>query len=438
LDIKINDTSASERELEVTLSYDEIKNEIETEVKKQIRSIQIPGFRKGKVPLPMIKKMYGDALEYDASEKVANTRFWKAAEEKELKPIGRPTMTDIKFVPNESLSFKVSFEIIPELDVKNYTGNRIEIPDFTVADKDIDMEVKHLLRQYETTEPAEEITDDKSIVFTAELQRMNENGEPFENSVPETIDVDLSNEKIHPDIISNTKGKKAGDSFDFSFEDKRNIKREDSTEEVVIEKYIYQGKILEVKKRVYPELNEELVKKISKDKFSTEDELRNHIKQDIQNYYDNQLENFAKERLIKTVIENNDFTPPASLVASYVEDMIKREEEHGKKHKHKINKEELKERFHPTAVYSVKWFLLRDQIIKKENISLTDEDIMKAAEKEAPRFGLAPENLVEFYKKGEYNDQLLEEKLFSFLKEKNDLVKIDPKDLANKKSEENL
>jgi trigger factor len=438
LDIKINDTSASERELEVTLSYDEIKNEIETEVKKQIRSIQIPGFRKGKVPLPMIKKMYGDALEYDASEKVANTRFWKAAEEKELKPIGRPTMTDIKFVPNESLSFKVSFEIIPELDVKNYTGNRIEIPDFTVADKDIDMEVKHLLRQYETTEPAEEITDDKSIVFTAELQRMNENGEPFENSVPETIDVDLSNEKIHPDIISNTKGKKAGDSFDFSFEDKRNIKREDNTEEEVIEKYIYQGKILEVKKRVYPELNEELVKKISKDKFSTEDELRNHIKQDIQNYYDNQLENFAKERLIKTVIENNDFTPPASLVASYVEDMIKREEEHGKKHKHKINKEELKERFHPTAVYSVKWFLLRDQIIKKENISLTDEDIMKAAEKEAPRFGLAPENLVEFYKKGEYNDQLLEEKLFSFLKEKNDLVKIDPKDLANKKSEENL
>ena len=90
----------------------------------------MPGFRKGKVPLNMIKKMYGDALEYEASEKVANSRFWDVAKEKELNPIGQPQMTDIKFNPGEDLSFKVKFEILPELEVKDYKNLEIEIPEF--------------------------------------------------------------------------------------------------------------------------------------------------------------------------------------------------------------------------------------------------------------------------------------------------------------------
>ncbi len=125
MDSKINDISSSEKELEVTLSYDEIKEEIEAEVKKQTKKIQIPGFRKGKVPLPMIKKMYGDALEYEASEKVANARFWKAAEEQNLNPIGRPALKDIKFTPGSDLFFKVQFETIPLLNIENYKNNTL-------------------------------------------------------------------------------------------------------------------------------------------------------------------------------------------------------------------------------------------------------------------------------------------------------------------------
>ena len=75
MEYKINDISLTEKEIEVTLLFDEIKTDVETEVKKQTKSIQIAGFRKGKVPPALIKKMYGDALEYEASEKVANHQF---------------------------------------------------------------------------------------------------------------------------------------------------------------------------------------------------------------------------------------------------------------------------------------------------------------------------------------------------------------------------
>ena len=68
MEINVNELSASESEIEVSLKYDEIKTDIEAEVKKQLKTIQLPGFRKGKVPMAVIKKKFGDSLEYEASE----------------------------------------------------------------------------------------------------------------------------------------------------------------------------------------------------------------------------------------------------------------------------------------------------------------------------------------------------------------------------------
>ncbi|MCW8805720.1 MAG: trigger factor family protein, partial [Ignavibacteriaceae bacterium] len=79
MEFKVNDISQSEKEVEVTFSYDEIRSEIDSEVKKQTSKIQVPGFRKGKVPKHIIKQRYGDSLEFEASEKVANTKFWEIA-----------------------------------------------------------------------------------------------------------------------------------------------------------------------------------------------------------------------------------------------------------------------------------------------------------------------------------------------------------------------
>ena len=79
MEFVVNEISQSEKEVEVTLNYDEIKNEIDDEVKKQARNIQVPGFRKGKVPKNILKQRYGNALEFEASEKVANARFWSGA-----------------------------------------------------------------------------------------------------------------------------------------------------------------------------------------------------------------------------------------------------------------------------------------------------------------------------------------------------------------------
>ena len=145
MEFKVNDISQSEKEVEVTLSYDEIRSEIDREVKKEASKIQVPGFRKGKVPKQIIKQRFGDTLEFEASEKVANSRFWQLAKENNLRPIGQPVMTDLDFNIEKDFKFKVKYEVMPEIDVKDYTGQLIEVPDLKVKSDEVEKEIDHLL-----------------------------------------------------------------------------------------------------------------------------------------------------------------------------------------------------------------------------------------------------------------------------------------------------
>ncbi len=436
MEYKINELNKSEKEVEVTLPYDEIKKEIENEVLKQTKKIQMPGFRKGKVPLNMIKKMYGDALEYEASEKVANSRFWDVAKEKELNPIGQPQMTDIKFTPGEDLSFKVKFEILPELEVKDYKNLEIELPEFMVKDEEVEHEIEHIIKANAATEEADMVGDDKNYLLNIEVHRVDENGNELGDSKPETLDVDLSNERVNSEILENSKGKKAGDFFSFTFKDEHTHKHDDK-EEVHVEHYHYKAKINSVKKINLPELNEELIKKVTKDKISTVEEFRDGIKKDMQAYYDQRVDELLRDKLLHKIVENNDFVPPRIMVKNVLEDLVKQEEESMKKSGYKkFNREEAEKRLEKSAELEVKWFLIKRAIEKQENITVSEESLKELAKKDAEKTGLPEDKLINYYKSSNINEKLLDKKLFDFLREQSEIKKVNPENLINKEAEE--
>ncbi len=437
MEVKINDINTSERELEVTLKYDEIKSDIETEVQKQSKKIQLPGFRKGKVPISVLKKMYGDALEYEASEKVANNRFWEISKEKELKPIGQPFLKDIKFNPGTDLYFKVLYETYPVLEVKDYKDQEIEVPDFQVKDEDINKEIEYITRANSTKEKTDIVGDDKNYLLDLEITRIDDKGEIYKGSKPEKLQVDLSNERVQPEIIENAKGKKKGETFNFSFKDERTLKNSEGKEEKIEETYNYKAAINEIEKIVLPELNEELIKKVTKDKVSTEEELRADIKKDIQGFYDQRTEEILNNKLVTIIIKNNEFDPPKTLVYNILDELVKHEEEHAKKENYKaFNKEETSKKLLPNAENEVKWYLLKSEIQKKENITVTDDDLKELAEKDAEKTGIDIEKLMNYYKSSNYGEKLLDKKLFDFLKENNKIIKVDPEKYSKTESKE--
>lgn len=436
MELKFNDVDASTKELEASFTYDEIKKDIELEVQKNSKKIQIAGFRKGKVPAPLLKKMFGDALEHEASEKVAGKKFWEIAEENQIRPIGTPKITDIDYKPGESFSFKIKYEVIPEIEVKDYTGNEIEVFDVKVKDEDVQQEINHILKSNEILEDVDIVSDDNTCILDVELTRIDTEGKQVEGTKSEVIKIDLSNDKVHPEISENSKGKKVGESFTFNFDDVRTVKNESGEEEKVTDHYSYKAVIKAIKKSVLPELNEELIKKVTKDKVTNEEDLRKEIKHDIEHYFEHQVEEMLRTKLITMLISKNDFNPPETLVHNFLDDMIKREEENQKKQGYrKYDKEEAHKRLHKSAENEVKYYLLREALMKKENIKVGEDELTKMAEEEAAKTGLPVEKLLNYYKSSNFSDRLSENKLFDFLKEHNTIKKVE---LGNNKTEEEV
>jgi trigger factor len=437
LEYNVNEINASEKEVEIKLSYDEIKESLENEVKKQTKNIQVPGFRKGKVPKHILKKMFGDALEYEAADKVATEFFWKVADEKDLRPIGKPAMTSLDFEPEKMLTFKVKYETVPNITVQNYKDIEIEVPDFAVTDEEVQKEIEYILKANQVTEEANEIGEDRNFHLEVEINRTDEQGNILPDSKPEKLTIDLTNEQIHPQIIENSKGKKIGESFSFHFTDERKLTNSEGVEEQVTENYYYTVKILSIKKIILPELNEDLVKKVTKDRLSDVEAFKEEIKQDIQKYYNQRVEEITRSRLLSEIIKNNDFIPPQTLVNNVLEEYLKSEENYSKQNKIPFNKDEARNRLRRNAENEVKWYLIKEQILKAENISISEDELKEFAQKEAEQTGLSVEKLLNYYKASNQVERILDDKLFEFLKANNKIKKVDPKTLYPQKEESN-
>ena len=439
MEFKINDLSLSEREIEISCKYEEIKRELEIEVKKQIKDIQIPGFRKGKVPLSILKKMFGNSLEMEAAEKIANQKFYDLADNKDIHPIGVPSITDFNFKPEADLFFKVKYEVIPSIDVKNYTDINIEVPDYIANDEDVERDLNYILRSNSTQIDVDEIGDDNNYIIDAELTRIDENGEVYKDAKPEKLQLDLTNENLQAEIKTNAKNKKVGETFSFSFSDTFSKKDDEGKEIQNTETFKYLVLIKGIKKIILPELTEEFIKTISKDKVSNVEDLKNDIRKDIQEYYDERKESILIQKLFSEIIKNNDFQPPKSVVNSILDDLVKEEEKKFNKQGYgKFDKTEASKRLLSTAEFETKWFLISKAIKEKENIVLTDDDISKLAEKDAEKTGIPVEKLLNYYKSSKVAEKLVDKKLIEFLKEKNNIIKVKPEEYSQNLTKENL
>jgi trigger factor len=427
LELKLNDVNTSEKEVEVTYTYDEIKDDLEKEVKKRAKNIQIPGFRKGKAPLQYIKKIYGDALEYEASEKVANTKFWEIAKEKDLNPIDTPVITDIKYEPKSDFFFKIRFEIMPVIDARDYKDLEIELPRMGIRDEDIDHEIKHILNSYRELKDTDSVGDGGQDIITVDLVRLDENNNEIEGTFTEKLQIDLSNEKVQPEIVENSKGKKTGETFTFTFQDERTVKNLKEEEEKVVEKFIYRAEINEIKKIELPELTEEFLKKHFGEKVTSEQELREEIRTNLQNYLDKQVEDLHRSKLIENILEKNPFEPPHSMVHRYLDQILKIEEDRAKQQKKPFDRHEMSHKLHSVAEFELKWHMLKENIKEKENILVSEGELQETAQKEAERTGITVDKLLNYYNSSGFKNNLADQKLFDFLKNNNSVKFVEPK-----------
>ena len=207
----IRQNSSIKHELDVTLTKDELEPYFNAVFKEAQKNVSMKGYRKGHVPLTLIKKMYGASLEGEAVEEAVQQEFSKAAQGQDLRPIGTPSITHIHRTEDGGLHFTVAYEVMPEISLGEYKGLPARKIYHVIEEQEVQDELERVRENFATMEPAEQITDDSHTV-TIDLQRV-ENGEPVADNAMRDVKLYLRRPDVNPELKASLLNTKVGDTF---------------------------------------------------------------------------------------------------------------------------------------------------------------------------------------------------------------------------------
>jgi len=407
VELNINKLSQTEQEAEVKLQWDELVPYFEEAYKKFRAEAEIKGFRKGKAPIELIKRQFGEQIEYDALDDIVNDIYKNLVKDKKIDPIGTPELVDVDYKRGESLSFKIKYEVMPEIQLANYENLQIEKIIHAVDDKEVEDEIKRLLIANATYEEADEVKD-KLYRVTVDLQGVDQNNLPVLGRRSEDVVIDLEDESVVEGLRERLLKAKKGDEFIIE------LMVDNKPEKVRVS-------VKKIEKKILPELNDEFASKVTGGKVNTVDELRSYLKAELQKWWNEYSELKFYDAIISELVRMNDFTVPESLIEDFIQSMLDEEKSKYPDGKLPENFDEqfFRQKKRADAVFNAKWYIIKNRIAQVEGIELTDEDFEKLAEEDSAEIGIEKEKLMSFYRSSEHiKEKILNRKVLQFLKDK--------------------
>lgn len=406
----IINTAEWERELEVSVDAAELAPHFAKAYDQYRQKIEVKGFRRGKAPLEMVKRMYGESIEHESLDAVANEIYRRVAEEKGLKVIGEPTLVDIDYKRGETLRFKIRYEVRPEIQLKEYKELKVEKLIREVTEKDVESEVERLRQINRTTTDVESAVDDEHIL-TADLQEVDSAGFPIVGKKNENVRLYLKDKSLYPQLREALRNAERGKEYRAKLETASGKERYETNLLVKVKK---------VEKVNLPEFNGEFVSKITKGKVTLTAQFRENVKKDLEEFWRQDSERRLQDAIVGEIIKRHDFTVPEGLIKHFLDSFVEeiRQQHPSKKLPENFKDEEFRKENRAYAIYQAKWLLLKEKIIETENIAITEGDLEQLAEEESKKVGIEKARLLNYYKTSKTaNSRLLSEKLMKFLKD---------------------
>ena len=408
MEVTVNTPSTVKNEINVVLNAEDLQPHFDLAYTKAAKTIEVAGFRKGKAPLSMIKRMYGEEIEYRELDTIANFFYQQIVQEKKLHPIGEPLLTDIKYHRGNSLSYVVNVEVLPEFFLHELTGVQVQKIIHKVTDEEVTNEIEYLRRTNATYADVQQATDEEHIV-TFEIQELDEHGLPIVGNKTEPIQVHLGDESKLAEIREGLKHSEVGKHYHITYTPQQGERQEP-----------IDGKfdVLRIQKVTLPELNEEFIKKITKNKFSSIEEFRTSIRNDLETYWKDRSIRNVEDAIAAELVHRHPFEVPDSLVKGFTDGLLEeiKEKQPGKTLPTNFDEQKFREENQGYSVWQAKWFLLREKIREHLQLKIEDADFEKIAEEESKKIGIERERLVAYYKNSKsLNEKILNDKMFAYL-----------------------
>ena len=408
MEVTVQSLSDVLRAAEITATPEDLAPHINKAYLEYRKKIEIRGFRKGKAPIDIVKKLYGDLIENDSLNEIATEFYRQAVKEKELKPIGEPVLVDMDYKHGESFRCKIQFDVRPHIKIKGYKGIEVEKVVHTTTDDEVEKELVRLQRANASMEEAEAVASPEYIV-TATLQDLDETGALIIGKKSENVRFYLADEQLEQPFKDALKDAKKNGEYLVQFEHKHDEHTHTVNTQIIVKK---------IEKVTLPVLDDAFVAKVTKSKFTTVETLRSNIKEEIIAYWKEKSERQVINSLTAEIIRRHEFQVPESLIRNVLDGLLEevKNEYPDKRLPSEFDSDKFKEENRAYAIYQAKWALLREELIKAENVAASDEDLEKLAEEESEKIKIPKDRLINYYKSSEQiKDRLIGDKLLKLL-----------------------
>ena len=407
---KIKNINDYTRELKINFSWDEVRSDFNSNLKKFSKKVKIPGFRPGKIPKDRLLQQFKPSLEADFVDNYLNKYYLIALKELELKPVNQAEINDLQFQMESELSFSAKFEIEPNNTLPTFKPNMIEVQQtkYIHDSKDIDDAITQLRRSHARIESVDTGAEEGDFIVCS-LQKLDESGLPI---------IGKKYEKQYLKVG-------AGSFTDDQKEKLIGIKPNDITRLILPinkdgEKAEYEVVVNKIDREVLPKLDDKFIQMVNPDLDSIE-ALKNDVEEKIKSNFEERSKNSFEQELIDKFIEKVDPVCAPSMVENYLDNIVKDIKEQNKTSGDKINDDEIRNQYKKTADRNIKWYTIRKLIIAKENILVDPTKINLEIDKLVENSPDSEQQIRKFYKRPsnrkKIEDSIVENKILDYLKQ---------------------
>lgn len=407
LDIKVNSLDSATKELIVSIPIQDLNVQINLAYQEFQRNIEIKGFRKGRVPIQLIKKLYGKQIEEDVVRYLAADLFKQAIEKEKIQIVGKPVFLERR-VSDDNVYFVFNYDVIPDLSISDYKRIKIFKPIHRVNDVEIQRELNSLMFSVNKTKNIEQVTH-YNVLIKCQIQELDKETEnPKVDNEVKPLSVHLSDSNIPKQWQELFWDKRVGDEF---------VAYPREFDNSVPDSKFY-FKIVEILEPDFDKLDEEYIKHLTYGRLSTIEDYIEDIGFQLQSHWDNESRKELEHQIIDFLVDSNNFELPKSVLK---ETAIKIAEDFAKEYlkDRKLSDEEfsqLVEHVYPLAQRQVKWAIIKKKIVEIERIEVESFDIEEYANLIRQRYNVDQEEAFKMVKDDKrFRDLILERKVMDFL-----------------------
>lgn len=383
--------------LTVEVEAAKVNESLDAAFKKVVKQVNVPGFRKGKMPRQMFEKRFGvESLYQDAIDIMLPDAYANAVEEAGISPVDNPEIDIEQMEKGQNLIFKATVTVKPEVKLGEYKGLEVEKFDTEVTDEDVENELKAQQERHAELVIREEGQAENGDTVVIDFEG-SVDGELFEGGTAENHSLELGSNSFIPGFEEQLVGLEAGAEKDVEV----TFPEEYHAAELAGKDAVFKVKIHEIKTKQLPELDDEFAKDVDEE-VETLAELREKLKNKLEHDKKHEQEHRVQDTVVEKAAANAEIDLPEIMISNEVDRMMDEFDQRLQAQGMNLelyyqfsgqDKEALQAQMKEEAEGRVRTSLTLEAIADAENIEATEEDINEEVEKMAGMYNMDAETI---------------------------------------------